>query len=67
MPTILLLTFSNIKSWDVLSFPAIAQQDETYDFLTPYGRRQIHRSTGEILQPALLSPTSFGISATGND
>ena len=31
------------ESWDVLSFPAIAEQDETYDFLTPYGRRQIHR------------------------
>jgi predicted phage terminase large subunit-like protein len=47
------------ESWDVLSFPAIAEQDETYDFLTPYGRRRIHRSTGEILQPALLSPTAL--------
>src|SRR5262245_61242631 len=45
------------ESWDVLSFPAIAEQDETYDFLTPYGRRRIHRSAGEILQPALLSQT----------
>ena len=43
------------ESWDVLSFPAIAEQDETYDFLTPYGRRHIHRKAGEILQPALLS------------
>ena len=47
------------ESWDVLSFPAIAEQDETYDFLTPYGRRRIHRSTGEILHPALLSPTAL--------
>jgi predicted phage terminase large subunit-like protein len=47
------------ESWDVLSFPAIAEQDETYDFLTPYGRRRIHRSPGEILQPALLSPTAL--------
>jgi predicted phage terminase large subunit-like protein len=47
------------ESWDVLSFPAIAEQDEAYDFLTPYGRRRIHRSTGEILQPALLSPTTL--------
>jgi predicted phage terminase large subunit-like protein len=47
------------ESWDVLSFPAIAEQDETYDFLTPYGRRRVHRSTGEILQPALLSPTAL--------
>ena len=47
------------ESWDVLSFPAIAEQDETYDFQTPYGRRRIHRSTGDILQPALLSPTAL--------
>jgi predicted phage terminase large subunit-like protein len=45
--------------WDVLSFPAIAEQDESYDFLTPYGRRRIRRSAGEILQPALLSPTAL--------
>ena len=47
------------EPWDVLSFPVIAEQDETYDFLTPYGRRQIHRSPGDILQPALLSPTTL--------
>src|SRR5262249_52932396 len=47
------------ESWDVLSFPAIAEQDETYDFVMPYGRRRIHRSTGEILQPALLSPSDL--------
>jgi len=43
------------ESWDVLSFPAIAEKDEMYDVLTPYGRRQIHRKTDEILQPTLLS------------
>jgi predicted phage terminase large subunit-like protein len=47
------------ESWDVLSFPAIAEQDETYDFSTPYGRKRIHRKTGEILQPSLLSPTAL--------
>jgi predicted phage terminase large subunit-like protein len=47
------------ESWDVLSFQAIAEEDETYDFFTPYGRRRIHRSAGEILQPALLSPTAL--------
>jgi predicted phage terminase large subunit-like protein len=47
------------ESWDVLSFPAIAEQDETYDFLTPYGRKRIHRKKGEILQPALLSATTL--------
>jgi predicted phage terminase large subunit-like protein len=43
------------ETWDVLSFPAIAEQDEVYDVLTPYGRRQIQRKTDEILQPTLLS------------
>jgi predicted phage terminase large subunit-like protein len=47
------------ESWDVLSFPAIAEQDETYNVLTPYGRRRIHRKSGEILQPSLLSPTAL--------
>ena len=50
-----LLTYSNMNLWDVLSFPAIAEQDETYDILTPYGRKQIHRKTGEVLHPALVS------------
>jgi len=45
------------ESWDIMSFPAIAEQDEMYDVLTPYGRRRIHRKTDEILQPTLLSPT----------
>jgi predicted phage terminase large subunit-like protein len=45
------------ESWDVLSFPAIAEMDEMYDVLTPYGRRRIHRKTDEILQPTLLSAT----------
>jgi predicted phage terminase large subunit-like protein len=47
------------ESWDVLSFPAIAEQDETYNVWTPYGRRRLHRKTGEILQPSLLSPTAL--------
>ena len=41
--------------WDVLSFPAVAEQDETYNFLTPYGCKRIHRKNGEALQPALVS------------
>src|SRR5262245_48020319 len=45
------------ESWDVLSFPAIAETDEMYDVLTPYGRRRIQRKTDEILQPTLLSAT----------
>jgi predicted phage terminase large subunit-like protein len=43
------------ESWDVLSFPAIAEQDETYDFSTPYGRKRIHRKTGEALHPDFRS------------
>jgi predicted phage terminase large subunit-like protein len=45
--------------WDVLSFSAIAEQDETYDILTPYGRKRIHRNTGEVLHPALVSLTTL--------
>jgi hypothetical protein len=59
VPTILLLTFSNMSRGMCCRFPAIAEQDESYDFLTPYSRRRIHRSTGGILQPALLSPTAL--------
>jgi predicted phage terminase large subunit-like protein len=47
------------ESWDVLSLPAIAEQDETYDFLTPYGCKRIHRKKGEVLQPALVSRTTL--------
>jgi hypothetical protein len=43
------------ESWDVLSLPAIAEQDETYDFSTPYGRKRIHRKTGEALHPDFRS------------
>jgi hypothetical protein len=43
------------EAWEVLSFPAIAEQDETYRISTPYGNKQIQRRAGEILQPSLLS------------
>jgi hypothetical protein len=47
------------ESWDVLSFPAIAEKPETYDFLTPYGRRRVQRKKGEVLQPSLVSLTAL--------
>jgi predicted phage terminase large subunit-like protein len=47
------------EQWDVLSFPAKAEQDQSYSFLTPYGRRQVHRKPGDILQPALFSAESL--------
>jgi predicted phage terminase large subunit-like protein len=46
------------ETWEVLSFPAIAERDETYDIATPYGLKQIQRKTDDILQPALLSRTT---------
>jgi predicted phage terminase large subunit-like protein len=42
-------------NWDVLSFPAIAEVNESYDFLTPYGRKKVLRKTGDVLQPELMS------------
>jgi len=53
------------ESWDVLSFPVIAQQDETYEFLTPYGRKRVQRKSGEILQPNLLSATKVDVARRG--
>jgi predicted phage terminase large subunit-like protein len=47
------------EQWEVLSFPAIAEEDQSYSFLTPYGRRQVHRKAGDILQPALVSAASL--------
>jgi predicted phage terminase large subunit-like protein len=39
------------ESWDILSFPAIAEQNETYTIST--------RKERDILHPALLSPSSL--------
>lgn len=47
------------ERWDVLSFPAVSGEDKTYDILTPYGRKQFQRKTGDILQPRLLSQATL--------
>jgi predicted phage terminase large subunit-like protein len=47
------------EPWDVLSFPAIAERDEHYSLVTPYGRKQINRRAGELLQPSLLSQSTL--------
>ena len=47
------------ESWDVLSLPAIAERDECYRLITPYGRRIIHRKTGEVLHPGLLPASNL--------
>jgi predicted phage terminase large subunit-like protein len=38
-------------NWDVLSFPAIAQEDEIHLISTPFGRRRFERKAGEALEP----------------
>ena len=47
------------EPWDVLSLPALAEQDETYTISTPYGRNRIYRKEGEILHEALLSHSAL--------
>jgi predicted phage terminase large subunit-like protein len=37
--------------WDVLSFPAIAEQDEVFEITTPLGRYTHTRAVGDILHP----------------
>ena len=39
------------ENWEVLSFPAIAEEDEFYDIESPLGWRRWQRKTGEALQP----------------
>jgi predicted phage terminase large subunit-like protein len=46
-------------AWEVLSFPAAAEKDESYTFQTPFGRRRANRRIGEILQPSLLTPATL--------
>jgi predicted phage terminase large subunit-like protein len=53
------------EPWDVLSFPAIAEEDRSYRFQTPYGWRQVRRKAGEILQPALFSADSLEVQRRG--
>lgn len=49
------------ETWDVLSFAAIAEQDESYEFPTPFGRKRVRRQIGEVLQPSLLTPATLEI------
>jgi predicted phage terminase large subunit-like protein len=47
------------ETWEVLSFPIIADRDETYEFLAPYGRKRIKRANKEILHPVRLSQSTL--------
>ena len=40
------------SNWKVVRFPAIAEEDESYDIKTPYATRHFHRRAGEALHPA---------------
>jgi predicted phage terminase large subunit-like protein len=40
------------EDWEVLSLPAIAEQDETFSIEALYGRRQFVRVAGQALHPA---------------
>jgi len=39
------------EGWKVLSFPAIAEQDEEFVLQNPYGTRRVSRRIGEVLHP----------------
>jgi predicted phage terminase large subunit-like protein len=43
------------EDWEVLSFPAIAEQKETYKISTHYGRAIFSRAPDEILHPTFQS------------
>lgn len=38
-------------NWEVISFPAIAEEDESHLIEAPFGRRRFQRKAGEVLQP----------------
>src|SRR5271167_515119 len=40
------------EGWEVVSFPAIAEADETHEIETPFGRKAFHRRAGEALHAA---------------
>lgn len=42
---------STSKKWKVLSFPAIAEQDETHVIINPFGTRLFTRKAGDALHP----------------
>jgi predicted phage terminase large subunit-like protein len=40
-----------LEDWEVVSFPAIAEEDEVFLLESPLGRRHYHRKTGDVLDP----------------
>jgi predicted phage terminase large subunit-like protein len=43
------------QDWHVLRLPALAEQDETHEFTTPFGMQRFTRKEGEPLHPARMS------------
>lgn len=39
------------EKWEVLSFPAIAEEDETHTIVNPFGTRLFKRMRGDVLHP----------------
>jgi predicted phage terminase large subunit-like protein len=39
------------EKWDILNFPAIAEQPQTFVWQTPLGRFERHRAVGDVLHP----------------
>jgi predicted phage terminase large subunit-like protein len=48
------------EQWEVVSFPAIAEEDESHLIETPYGPRRFTRTAGEILHPERESRRTLG-------
>jgi predicted phage terminase large subunit-like protein len=48
-------------NWEVLSFPAIAEEDETHVIESPWGKRLFQRKAGEVLQPGRESKLTLDI------
>jgi predicted phage terminase large subunit-like protein len=40
------------EAWEVVLFPAIAEEDQAYVIESPFGSRTHHRRTGDVLHPA---------------
>jgi hypothetical protein len=47
------------ENWRVLSFAAIAEEDESYELRTPYQTNRFNQKQGEILQPSLTPPATL--------
>ena len=48
-----------MENWRVLSFSALAEEDESYEIRTPYQTTQFRRKAGDILQPSLMPRSSL--------